>query len=196
VPPPAPPAAAIEPRPRRRRRLLVGASLAVAASAAVVAAAVLSASGGGADASPFSSAEAFTLPPVIAGQPPAVLAGAPGRPVVVNFFAAWCVPCRQELPLLERLHRGGTGQGGGAPVVVGIDEQDQRPDGPDLVRQAGVTFPTGFDHDGTVGRQWAVDGLPITAFVAPDGRIVAYHRGELRQGQLDALVRRLMAASR
>ena len=96
---------------------------------------------------------------------------------------------------MEGLSRAGQNEGPGAPVVVGVDELDQRPDGPDLVRRTGVTFPAGFDHDGGVGRRWAVDGLPVTVFIAPDGRVIAYHRGELKQGQLDALVRRLVAAS-
>jgi hypothetical protein len=79
-------------------------------------------------------------------------------------------------------------------VVVGIDELDQKPDGPDLVHQTGVTFPSGYDHDGAVGHSWAVNGLPITVFIAPTGRLVAYHRGQLNAAQFDALVSRLEAA--
>jgi thiol-disulfide isomerase/thioredoxin len=136
------------------------------------------------------------LPPVVSGQPAATLAPAPGRPVVLTFFAAWCTPCVTELPLIERLSRSWQQQGPAAPVVVGVDEQDQGPDGRDLVRRAGVTFPSGFDHDGSVGRRWDVDGLPITVFIAPSGRIVSYHRGQLDQGTLDRLARQLTDVSR
>jgi len=171
----------------------------VAVAAMVVAMAVLTSRGGGSGdaASPVPQAEPFTLAPVIPGQPSAALGAAPGRPVVLAFFASWCAPCAQELPLIERLARSSAAGPGGAaaPAVVGVDELDQRPDGPDLVRATGVTFPAGYDHDGSVGQKWHIDGLPITVFIAPDGRVVAYHRGQLSQHQLDGLVRRLMVAS-
>jgi cytochrome c biogenesis protein CcmG, thiol:disulfide interchange protein DsbE len=166
------------------------------AAAGVVVAAVVSSAGGTPDRPPFAAARGFTLPPVVAGQPSAGLAGKPGRPVVLTFFAAWCAPCVTELPLIERLSETWQREGSQAPVVVGVDELDQRPDGPDLVRRTGVTFPSGFDHDGSVGRQWLLDGLPVTVFIAPDGRVVAYHRGQLDQATLDGLVRRLTAAAR
>ena len=161
--------------------------IAVVAATGVVTAAVLT-RGGSADASPVPRAQPFTLAPVVAGRPPATLAAAPGRPVVLTFFASWCAPCVAELPLLEKLARAGTAD------VVGVDEMDQRPDGQDLVRRTGVTFPSGFDHDGSVGQRYAIDGLPINVFIAPDGRVVAYHRGQLDRGQLDDLMRRLAAA--
>ncbi|HEY2430285.1 MAG TPA: TlpA disulfide reductase family protein [Acidimicrobiales bacterium] len=182
---------------KRRRRWLIGAAL---AAAAVVVVAVVT-SGGSADTSPVATARPFSLGPVLSGGPPSSLAGAPGHPVVLTFFASWCQPCTQELPLLERLARSWDGERARSavpstvPVVVGVDELDHRPDGPDMVRRAGVTFPAGYDHDGSVGRRWLVDGLPITVFIAPDGRVVAYHRGQLRQPQLDVLVRRLVAAA-
>jgi thiol-disulfide isomerase/thioredoxin len=165
----------------------------------VVGAAVLTSRGGGSGntVSPVPQAEPFTLAPVIPGQPAAVLSATPGHPVVLAFFASWCAPCTQELPLIEKLSRARPGgpRGAVAPTVVGVDELDQRPDGPDLVRSAGVTFPAGYDHDGSVGQKWHIDGLPITVFIAPDGRVVAYHRGQLSQHQLDGLVRQLTAAS-
>jgi peroxiredoxin len=166
----------------------------VVVAVAVVVGAILSSGGGAADGAPFAAAPAFTLPAVDSGQPSVSLPAVPGRPVVLTFFAAWCAPCTRELPVIERLWRSVQVEGPGAPTVIGVDELDQRPDGPDLVRRTGVTFPSGYDHDGAVGRHWAVDGLPITAFIAPDGRVVAYHRGELDAAQLDVLVHRLVAA--
>ena len=161
---------------------------------AVVSAAVLTSGGGVVDAAPFAAVRPFSLSAVISGQAPVSLAAAPGRPVVLTFFASWCTPCLRELPVIQRYWQSVQAGSGAAPTVLGIDEMDQRPDGPDLVRRTGVTFPSGYDHDGAVGRRWAVDGLPITAFITPGGRVVAYHRGELDQAQLDVLVHRLVAA--
>lgn len=155
--------------------------------------------GAGGSRSPVATAPPFTLGPVIPGQPAASLGASPGHPVVVSFFASWCRPCIQELPLIERLARTWDGSRAAAadpatvPEVIGVDEQDQRPDGPDLVRRTGVTFPSGFDHDGRVGAAYGIDGLPITVFVSPGGRVVNYHRGALTSRQLDTLVRRLLA---
>jgi thiol-disulfide isomerase/thioredoxin len=166
----------------------------VIAAAVVLAAATVSARHGSPDKPPFATARAFTLAAVGDGQPAVTLAAVPGRPVVLTFFAAWCQPCIAELPMIEQAWRGFEAQGAAAPLVVGVDELDQKPAGPDLVRQAGVTFPAGYDHDGAVGRSWTVNGLPITVFIAPTGRVVAYHRGQLNRSQFDGLVQRLEAA--
>ena len=160
----------------------------------VLAAATVSSRHGTPDKPPFATARGFTLPPVDTGQPPVALAPVPGRPVVLTFFAAWCQPCIAELPVIERAWRSFQAQGPRAPLVVGVDELDQKPAGPDLVHTAGVTFPAGYDHDGSVGRAWAVNGLPITVFMTGTGRVVAYHRGQVNASQFDALVRRLEAA--
>ena len=167
----------------------------VVLAAVVVAAATVSSRHGSPDKSPFAQARGFTLAAVDGGQPPVSLAARPGRPVVVTFFAAWCQPCIAELPMVERAWRTYQAQGARAPLVIGVDELDQKPAGPDLVHSAGVTFPAGYDHDGAVGRSWAVNGLPITAFVTPTGRVVAYHRGQLSASQLDSLVKRLLSAA-
>jgi thiol-disulfide isomerase/thioredoxin len=132
----------------------------------------------------------FTLPSVLPSGPQAVLPAVPGRPTVVTFFAAWCDPCRAELPLVEAAARRS-----GAPAVVGVDVLDQRPDAQQLMQQAGVTFPSGYDHDGTVSERWGIVGLPVTVFIAPDGRVVSFHRGELKQHQLDDLLHRLARAA-
>jgi hypothetical protein len=62
-----------------------------------------------------------------------------------------------------------------------------------MVRRTGVTFPAGYDHDGTIGKRYDLDGLPITVFIAADGKVVSYHRGTLSARQLDTLVHRLLA---
>ncbi|MHB8467046.1 MAG: TlpA family protein disulfide reductase [Acidimicrobiales bacterium] len=161
----------------------------VVVAAAAVGVGILTTRGSAAEVGPVSRAQPFSIAPVTSGAPSASLAAVPGRATVVTFFAAWCDPCRAELPLVEA-----ASHAPGGPAIVGIDVLDQRPDAQQLIEQTRVTFPTGYDHDGTVSRRWGVVGLPVTVFVAPDGRIVAYHRGELRQRQLSELLGRLSRA--
>ena len=151
----------------------------------VVVGAVVTSSGSTSDVGPVSAAQPFTLGPVVQGAAAASLAAVPGRTTLVAFFAAWCEPCKEELPLVEAA----AGRPG-APAVVGVDVMDQRPDAADLVRQAGVTFPAGFDHDGSASAKWGVVGLPVTVLVGADGRIIAYHRGQLSQHGLDTLLKK------
>ena len=173
-------------RPSRRLTVSAAVLVPVFLTGLVVAIAVVTTQGGRADAGPISVGQPFSLASVVDGGAPATLTAVPGRPTLVAFFAAWCDPCRAELPLVEAAsHRAG------APAVIGVDVLDQRPDATALLRHAGVTFPSGFDHDGTVSQRWGVVGLPVTVLVGRDGRIVAYHRGQLRQPQLDALLRRV-----
>ena len=112
------------------------------------------------------------------------------RPTVINFFASWCDPCRTELPLMER-----ASQAPGAPVFRGVDVLDQRSDADGLIRRAGVTFPVTYDRDGSLSARWGVVGLPVTVFADAGGRVIAYHRGELREPELDRLIGQLARAA-
>ena len=163
-----------------RRPLAWGAAAAVLVAGGVVAAALLTS--GGSARSPVAVVVPFRLPAVMAGGPDAVLRDHPGRPVVLTFFAAWCEPCKKELPAVEAL-----AARPGGPAVVGVDVLDQRADAQDLLAASRVTFPAGYDHDGAVGARWGVNGLPVTVFVGSDGRIVHYHRGQLGASELDRL---------
>jgi thiol-disulfide isomerase/thioredoxin len=154
---------------------------------AVVVGAVISTElSGSADASPISAARPFTLPPVNDGAPGAALTAVPGRPTLVAFFAAWCDPCRAELPLIQAA----SARDSGRIAFVGVDDMDNQGDAAILLSNAGVTFPTGFDNDGAVSAKWRVSGLPVNVLVAADGRVLDYHRGQLDQAQLDQMLQK------
>jgi len=91
-----------------------------------------------------------------------------GRPVLVNFWASWCAPCRAEMPALERVAQSYEQAG---LVVVGINQLED----PDTVRQFvqefGISFPIALDRDGTVSRDWRVYGIPQTYLIDADGVI-------------------------
>jgi len=111
------------------------------------------------------------LVPRIPAQFEADLATLRGRVVVVNFWASWCRPCRDEMPALERVSRAYADAG--KPVtVVGVDASDVRSAANAFLTKAGVTYPTVYDQkglNGGVAASWSVTALPQTWFVARDG---------------------------
>ena len=97
------------------------------------------------------------------------LAAYHGRPVVLNFWASWCVPCKQEAPLLEEVWRKHRGDG---LVVVGVDINDLRGDARRFARQNRMSYPLGFDGLGETSTDYGLTGVPETFFVARSGRLV------------------------
>jgi thiol-disulfide isomerase/thioredoxin len=133
----------------------------------------------------------FALPGLFGGT--TQLSQYRGRPVVLTFFASWCHPCEEELPVLEQLGR----EYGDRIAVLGVNFRDDARDSRGFVRRLGVTFPTlGEDStDGPVAARYGVRGPPMTFFIDAQGRVAAPplygegSRGALRPG-LDALLRR------
>jgi thiol-disulfide isomerase/thioredoxin len=97
------------------------------------------------------------------------LASLRGKAVVVNFWASWCYPCKQELPALEAAWRQHRSSG---LVVVGIDVMDAGGDAGSLARRMGVTYPLVRDDGGGVADRFAVANLPETVFINRRGKVV------------------------
>jgi cytochrome c biogenesis protein CcmG/thiol:disulfide interchange protein DsbE len=101
-----------------------------------------------------------------------------GHPVVLNFWASWCVPCAEEAPILEAVWNEFRAKG---LIVVGVDTQDlEQPARRFLVRH-GITYVNVRDPDGSLARRFGTTGVPETFFVGGDGRI----RGKFPGGQVD-----------
>src|SRR4029453_15556640 len=99
------------------------------------------------------------------------LAALGGRVVVVNFWASWCLPCRQEMPALEQASQA-YAEAGRPVTVIGVDAPHGRPEAAKFPDEVGVTFPTVYDRQGLrggVAANWLVTALPQTWFVARDG---------------------------
>ncbi|HXG77486.1 MAG TPA: TlpA disulfide reductase family protein [Gaiellaceae bacterium] len=92
-----------------------------------------------------------------------------GRAVVLNFWASWCVPCREEAPFLEQVWRESRSRG---LVVVGLDAKDFRRDARRFVRRYGLTFPIVYDGPGDTLSDYGVTGFPETFVLDREGRVV------------------------
>ena len=109
-----------------------------------------------------------------------------GKVVVVNFWASWCVPCKEEAPVLEQLWREKRGRG---LVVVGLDAKDFRRDARAFVRRFGLTFPIVFDGPGDTIPDWGVTGFPETFVIGRDGRVVEVFVGAVNSDEDRARLR-------
>ena len=107
------------------------------------------------------------------------------RPVVVNFWASWCPPCREEMPALAEAARRLSGR----VSFVGIDSNDQRDAAVAFAAQVGVSYPLAYDPHGIVASRYGVFGLPTTYFLSAQGRIVGRQAGAMSQARLDQLLR-------
>jgi cytochrome c biogenesis protein CcmG, thiol:disulfide interchange protein DsbE len=127
----------------------------------------------GASASPAhpatsEQAPAFSLAALGGSSGHVSLAAYVGRPVIVNFFASWCVPCRKETPLLARYYRGAHG----SVAVVGIDSNDSQAAAVSFTRAAGVSYPLAYDPVATAASAFRVAEIPQTFFLNAQHRIV------------------------
>ena len=104
-----------------------------------------------------------------------------GKVVVLNFWASWCEPCREESPLLERWHRRISEKGG---TVLGVDVLDVTSDARGFVREYGLSYPMLRDRDGNSLGAYGVVGYPETFAIDRRGRIAALKRGPVTESWL------------
>jgi len=105
-----------------------------------------------------------------------------GQPLLVNFFASWCAPCRAEAPALEHLSK--------QISIIGIAYKDRPQDTRKFLQQYGNPFVViGRDDDGRAGMAWGVYGVPETYLIDPSGQIKWRHAGPLTR---DVITSQLM----
>lgn len=110
-----------------------------------------------------------------------------GEYVLVNFWASWCDPCRDEAPALERLSRSESKRGDF--TVLGINLDDTTDDALEFVREYRLTYPQLRDGDGRERRDaYSMTGFPESFLVDPKGRIALIRRGPVTDDYLDRYV--------
>lgn len=126
----------------------------------------------------------FTLPlyDTFGGATDFRLADYRGKVVVVNFWASWCPPCREEAPVLERTWRAYKDQN---VIFLGLDIWDTEKDARAYMREFNITFPNAIDERGSTAVEYGVTGIPETYFITPDGRISRKVIGAISQSLLE-----------
>jgi len=97
-----------------------------------------------------------------------------GTVIVLNFWASWCLECRSEMPVLERLQREFSSRG---LAIIGVNARENKEAVGRYAKELGLTFPLVFDPDGKINALYGVIGLPTTFVVGRDGRAIAFAIG-------------------
>lgn len=106
-----------------------------------------------------------------------------GQPVIINFWATWCAPCRIEMPELEAAFH--TYQDDNL-VILALDQQESGEDVASFFEELGLSFTAVLDDEGTVSELYGVANiLPTTFFINGEGEVTAIHRGPMVQSQID-----------
>lgn len=109
------------------------------------------------------------------------LADYKGKWVLVNFWASWCVPCKDEAPALEKFQRQ---HGGPAFTVLGVDSRDLTEDGRDFVRRYELSYPQLRDGDGGAAHDYGTTGVPENFLIDPAGKVQWLRRGPVDERYL------------
>jgi cytochrome c biogenesis protein CcmG/thiol:disulfide interchange protein DsbE len=114
------------------------------------------------------------------------LASLQGKGVVLNVWASWCIPCKEEAPFLEQVWREKRAKG---LVVVGLDAKDFRRDARNFMRRYGLTFPVVFDGPGDTLADYGVTGFPETFVLDREGRVIETFVGAVNSDEDRARLR-------
>jgi len=127
----------------------------------------------------------FSLPSVTNSHRVLSLKSFRGRSLVINFWASWCVPCRTEMPLLEKAYRAE----GGNVAFVGIDTNDTPAAARAFLAKVHVTYPVASDTNGSLALKYGLFGLPTTIFISATGKVLGRHIGQFYANTLSAALR-------
>ena len=136
---------------------------------------------GRAPVAPAFSAEVLQGGSVLGGDGELELADLEGVPVVLNLWASWCDPCRDEAPILEQ---GWSRDRRSGVIYLGLNTQDLTDDALEFLAEEQVSYPIVRESEGVIADAYQATGIPETFFISDEGRIVGRVRGALTGSQL------------
>jgi peroxiredoxin len=108
------------------------------------------------------------------GGKPLSLADYKGKVVMLNFWASWCVPCKQEMPLLESIHKK---YGKMGFTMIGVNVEPDSKAANQVLEKIPVSFPIVYDKESKVSRLYDVSGMPSSVIIDRKGQVRLLHRG-------------------
>ncbi len=120
------------------------------------------------------------------------LADLRGKAVVLNFWASWCEPCKEESPMLQEAWERYRDRG---LVVLGVNAQDFRKDARRFVSRYELTYPIVHDGPGDSLGRFGLQGFPETWWVGRNGRLVGYVQGQFSRNELERNIERALEAT-
>lgn len=112
-----------------------------------------------------------------------------GQPVVLNFWASWCAPCRVEMPHLQNASL----KYNGRAAIIGVNQGESQKTIADFAAEQGITYPLLVDESQDVNYLYDVRGLPTTVFIGADGIVREVVIGTVTQAVLEDRVEKLLA---
>jgi cytochrome c biogenesis protein CcmG/thiol:disulfide interchange protein DsbE len=115
-----------------------------------------------------------------------------GKVVMVDYWASWCPPCRQEAPVLARVYREYLER----PVeFIGIDIWDNEDGARSYIQRYGITYPNGLDAKGVIAIDYGVTGIPEKYFISPSGILLKKFVGPMDEQQLRQVLDSLLTGA-
>ncbi len=130
--------------------------------------------------------------PLLDGERTVSLASYRGKAVVLNFWASWCEPCKEEAPMLQEAWERYRDEG---VVVLGVNAQDFRRDARGFAERYGLTYPILHDGRGSSLGRYGVAAFPETWWVGRNGTLVAYVQGQFTEEELERNIERALGAT-
>ncbi len=112
-----------------------------------------------------------------------------GKPVVINFWASWCGPCKLEAPGIQKVYLDLSPLG---VKFIGVAVDDTEAGARGFIKRFGLTFPLALDSTGEIMDKYKIYGIPKTYVLGPDGNIAFTHTGAVSEGELEREIRSVM----
>lgn len=110
-----------------------------------------------------------------------------GKPTIVNFFASWCPPCRQEIPDFNNIYQ----KYGEKVNIVGINIQEDKETVKKMVEELNMKYTIGLDIEGEIAYNYGVTAIPTTVFYNSKGQIEQIYPGMMNESKLEEIIKDL-----